>query len=108
LRSDDRATLRLMLLANLELAKVLAGLDRPLPMSQGTAGATAIAAGPQVVNQVLADALRQGRIAAAIATAEVLAQSGDDTVLRAPAGAVSPLAEAMAFSDRRVRLAAAL
>src|SRR5207248_250762 len=57
LKSNDKAALRLMLLTNLEWAKIVAGLDRSLPVGSGTAGASAIAAGPQVVSQVLADAL---------------------------------------------------
>jgi hypothetical protein len=100
--------LRLKLLTNLELAKVLAGLDQPLRMSEGTAGALAIAAGPQVMSQVLNDAMQSGRIPAAIAAAEVLGQIGDASVLYTSDGRASPLAEAMVHPDRRVRLAAAL
>jgi hypothetical protein len=72
LRPGDNAAQRLMLLTNLELAKVLGGLDRPLPMDAGSAGAAAVGAGAKVMNQVLADALKQGRIPAAFAAAEVL------------------------------------
>jgi hypothetical protein len=100
--------LRLKLLANLELAKVLAGLDQPLPMSAGNAGEQAIAAGPQVMSQVLTDAMQNGRIPAAIAAAEVLGQIGDPAILLTIDGRASPLADAMVHPDRRVRLAAAL
>ncbi len=108
LRPDDQAALRLMLLTNLELAKVLNGLERPLPVDVGTAGASALAAGPRVVKQLLAEALREGRVAAAIAAAEVLGLCGDSSILQAPPGGSSPLTDAMTSSDRRVRLAAAL
>jgi len=107
LRPSDPSALRRMLLLGLEHAKTVSGLDQPLPITPGTAGAAAIAAGPQVANSVLAEALAQGRIAAAIAAAEVLAHCGDASVLHAQTGA-SPLADAMRSSDRRVRLAAAL
>jgi len=108
LKPSDLQAQRLMLLAKLQLAKVLAGLDRPLPTEAGTPGAAAIAAGPLVLNMVLADALAQGKVAAAIAVAELLGASGDAKVLQASAGSASPLGEAMRHPDRRVRLAAAL
>jgi hypothetical protein len=100
--------LRLKLLTNLELAKVLGGIDQPLAMSENSAGALALAAGPQEVSQVLTDALDEGRIPAAIAAAEVLGQIGDPSVLFLATGHLSPLARAMYHPDRRVRLAAAL
>jgi hypothetical protein len=105
--STNRA-LRLKLLTSLELAKVLAGIDQPLPMSEGTAGAEAVAAGPQVMSQVLLDALELRRVPPAIAAAEVLGQIGDPSVLYTANGDTGPLALAMYHSDRRVRLAAAL
>ena len=108
LSPSSSAALRLKLLTSLELAKVLAGLDQPLPMTEGTAGAEAIAAGPLVMSQVLKDAMQNGRIPAAIAAAEVLGQIGDSSVLLTKDGRASPLAEAMVHPDRRVRLAAAL
>jgi hypothetical protein len=107
LRPSDNAAQRLMLLTNLELAKVLGGLDRPLAMTGGSAGAVAAASGTQVVNQVLADAMRLGRVPAAIAAADVLGQIGDPAAIHTHDGP-SPLAEAMIYPDRRVRLAAAL
>jgi hypothetical protein len=107
LKAGDNAAQRLMLLTNLELAKVLGGLDRPLPLAAGSAGAVAIASGPRVLNQVLADALERHRIPAAIAAAELLEKAGDASVLTTANGP-SPLARAMRHPDRRVRLAAAL
>jgi hypothetical protein len=108
LKPGDNAARRLMLLLRLGLAKSIAGLDKPLPMEAGTAGAFALQAGPQVTSQVLADALKHGRIAAALAAIEVLAAAGDASAVHTQSAAPSPLAEALVHSDRRVRLAAAL
>jgi hypothetical protein len=107
LKPGDYAAQRLMLLTNLELAKVIGGLDRPLSTQMGTVGATAAAIGPRVLGQVLVDAMQAGRVPAAIAAAEMIGHSGNASVLSTP-GSVSPLAEALLFPDRRVRLAAAL
>jgi hypothetical protein len=104
----DDAARRLMLLTNLQWAKIVTGLDKPLPIGAGTAGAVAVAAGPQVVGGVLADSLKGGYTAAAIAAAEVLSQIGDRALLYAPAGEMSSLGLAITYPDRRVRLAAAL
>jgi hypothetical protein len=103
----DRSAQRLMLLTNLDLAKVQGGFGKPLPVGPGTAGAAAMAAGAAVVSQVLSDALAQERIGAAIAAAEILGVIGDASVLHATS-VPSPLATAMRSGDRRVRLAAAL
>jgi hypothetical protein len=97
-----------MLLMNLNWAKTAAGLDRPLPLEPGTVGALAVAAGAPVMNRVLADALAERRVPAAIAAAEVLSAIGDSSVLLAPPDHASPLAQAVTDSDRRVRMAAAL
>jgi len=105
---NNPADRRLMLLMNLDWAKTVAGLDRPLPIGPGTVGAMAVAAGAPVMNQVLADAIAERRVAAAIAAAEVLSAIGDSSVLLAPPDHASPLAQAVTDSDRRVRLAAAL
>lgn len=106
--SAASAALHLKLLTNLELAKVLAGLSQPLPIEANTAGAAAMAAGPQVVSQVLSDAIARGRIPAALAAAEVLGQLGDSSVLFATGDAPAPLAEALSHPDRRLRFTAAL
>jgi hypothetical protein len=104
-----------MLLTSLEVAQVEAGLDQSLYTEpKGRTGKMPVApvaaaqAGPQVVSQVLADAMKQRRVPAAIAAVEVLSHLGDASILRTVPGGTSPLAEAMVFSDRRVRLAAAL
>jgi hypothetical protein len=105
LKPDDQAVQRQMLLTNLELAKVLEGFDRPLSGSPGSPGAIALAAGPQVINQVLTDALNSHRTAAAQAAAELLGRLNDASVLHTTGGD-SPLARALQSSDRRVRLTA--
>ena len=107
LQANNQA-LRARLLLNLELAKVVNGLDQPLPTGQGSAAAMAAAAGAPVVNQVLGDALKLSRIPAAIAAAEVLGQLGDASVLTSAGSQESPLALAMLHPDRRVRFTAAL
>jgi hypothetical protein len=112
LQPGDAAIQRKFLLASLQHSQTLSGLDRPLSAEAGAevdaSSAMARAAGPEVMNQVLADALAQGKVAAAIAAAELLGHSGAGQVLRTDAGGVSPLGEAMRHPDRRVRLAAAL
>jgi hypothetical protein len=108
LNPTDNAAQRLMLLTNLELAKVLTGLDRPLPMGEGSAGAVAMKLGPKVVSQALADAMHYGRVPAAIAAVEVLQELGDASAFDLADPSASPLADAMIFPDRRLRLAAVL
>jgi hypothetical protein len=108
LNADDSAAQRLMLLTNLEWTKVVGGLDQPLPIGAGTSSSIAMQSGPRVMSQVLADAMKQERVPASIAAVEVLASLGDASVLETRSGAASPLAEAITFPDRRVRLAAAL
>lgn len=108
LKPDSAAAKRLMLLTNLQWAKIASGLDRPLPIGAGTVAAVATQSGPQIVGQILIDAMRRGFVPAAIAAAEVLANCNDASVLQAPVGQASPLGEALVFPDRRVRLAAAL
>jgi hypothetical protein len=103
LRPHDDSVRRLKLLTELERAKVLGGLAQPLLVLDKIEDATA-----RDINQVLHDAMRLRRVPAAIAAAELLGQMGDAAVLNSPAGIAGPLAEAMTFSDRRVRFAAVL
>ncbi|MCI0358787.1 MAG: hypothetical protein L0211_09925 [Planctomycetaceae bacterium] len=99
---------RMKLLTSLELAKVLGGMDQPLRMGEGTAADAATKAGPEVINAVLAEALKLGRIPAVLAAVELLGQSGDPEVLTSAGPQESPLAKALKHTDRRVRLTAAL
>jgi hypothetical protein len=108
LNPESASARRMQLLTGLELAKVLRGIDQPLDMSEGTTGAAAIQAGSEVMNAVLADALKFNRTPAILAAAEVLGQIGDAEVLTTAGAAESPLARALKHTDRRVRLTAAL
>src|SRR6185369_10967859 len=76
LKSGEPAVQRLMLVTNLELAKSLAGFDRPIMTAPGSAGAAALTAGPHVLNGVLGDALKMRMTGAAAAAAELLGQFG--------------------------------
>jgi hypothetical protein len=107
LKSGEPSAQRLMLITNLELAKTLGGFDRPIATAAGSPGAVALAAGTEILNGVLGEALRMGKTGAAAAAAELLGQLGDISALRT-SGPESPLAAALGSSDRRVRLAAAL
>jgi HEAT repeat protein len=107
LKSGEPAAQRLMLVTNLELAKTLGGFNRPISTKAGSAGAVALAAGPEMLNGVVSEALRMGKTGAAAAAAELLGQLGDISALKT-SGPETPLAEALGSSDRRVRLAAAL
>ena len=108
LKPDNHAAQRLHLMTALEVAQVAAGLGQPVPTAAGTAGGLAAQAGPQVMNQVLADAIQLGRIPAAIAAARVLGQIGDPSLLTSAGPQDSPLALAMRHPDRRIRQSAAL
>jgi len=100
---------RMRLLTALEADKLLGGLDRPLPQGDGTAAAMAAASGPAMVSEVLAEAMRRGRVVAAVAAAETLGTLGDSRVLASSSDSQeSPLALAMRHSDRRLRVTAAL
>jgi hypothetical protein len=100
---------RMRLMTALEADKLLGGLDRPLPQGNGTAAAMAAEGGPALVSDVLADAMRRGRVVAAVAAAETLATVGDTRVLASPSdGEESTLALALRHPDRRLRITAAL
>lgn len=89
---------RLSILATLEMTKLIAGLDAPLETAPQADAAT--------LDVVLADALAQRRIAAAIGACQALAKSGDATLLHRPDGRTSTLASAARDVDRQVRFAA--
>ncbi len=101
------AYLKLRLLAGLEWSKVEVGLTQPLPRGEGTMYEMAVRVGPEMVSDVLQDALNQNRTAAALGAIEVLADTADVTML-APSARESALARATAHGDLRVRTVAAL
>ncbi len=98
---------RLYLTVSLESAKLIAGLDAPLPRGDGTAFAEASAAGVAVVEDVLSHAIHSNHTPAAIGAAEVLSEIGGDEQVFSEDGRQRPLALALSHSDRRLRNAAA-
>lgn len=99
--------LKLRLLAGLEWARTVAGRSGPLPRGEGTIYQAAVHAGPEMVSDTLADALLQGKVAAALGAIEVFADIADPQMLQTP-GADASLSKAMLHPDQRVRVAAAL
>jgi hypothetical protein len=107
LAPDNRDYRRLYLETNLADAKILNGLDQPLPQGPDTVHLAAVSAGPEAVEDVLDHAMQHGYTWAAIGAAEVLADIGNEAMLRSEDGRPRPLAMAMRHGDRRLRLAAA-
>ena len=107
LSPDNTDYRRLYLETNLADAKILSGVDQPLPQGPGTVHSAAAAIGKGAVEDVLAHAMQHGYTMAAIGATEVLADIGDDALLRSDDGRPRPLAMAMRHGDRRLRLAAA-
>ncbi len=103
---DQTARRRLYLTALLQAAKIRGGLDKPLAKGAGTAYAVAAYYGPDVVEDVLIDAMAQGYIPAATAAAQILGDIGNQSLLTRGGAALSPLAKAAAAADRRLRFAA--
>lgn len=107
LAPDRPDYLKLRILAGLDWARTAAGRNGPLPRGAGTIYDTAVQAGPEMVSDTLADALLQGKVAAALGAIEVFAETGRPYMLNTP-GADAALAKAMLHPDQRVRVAAAL
>jgi HEAT repeat protein len=100
--------IRLVYLATmLEEAAFAAGLGNPLPSQQGSPAATAAAFGPNVLESVLAFAVKDGHPAAAAAAARLLGNVGSAGALLYRSAIPGPLVEATRNPDRRLRLAAA-
>ena len=94
----------LLMLAHLKAAKLVTGLDAPLPED---ANQWAQQRGPEMVQTVLEQAMSSGHLGAAIAAAEVLAALKQPRSLDSAGGHPSPLARALRHPDRRLRFAAA-
>lgn len=107
LAPDSGDVRRVFLLANLTQAKIEAGLSRPLPRGGGTIAAQAVAMGPATLEDVLAYAISNEYVPAAIAAAELLADAGDGVLVQSSDGQPRPLVHALRHSDRRLRMAAA-
>jgi hypothetical protein len=101
---------RLAILTQLELAQILVGLVHPVDPATVSAALAGVpesdAAG--VMNHVLADAIKQGRVPAIVAAARALGELGDPSVLSSSSAQESPLAETLRHPDRRARVTAAL
>jgi HEAT repeat protein len=104
--SESPTRLRLYLTALLEAAKHSTGLDTPLPTEEGSAYAVAASYGPNAVEDVLASAMAEGYLPAAIAAARILGDIGTSAQLAAGGAAPSTLARAAGHDDRRLRFAA--
>lgn len=103
--AQDASDERLALLAQFAAAKYAAP-DHPLPAGPGTLRAEAGQLGAGVVEGVLIDAMACGQTGAAAAAAEVLGDVGTQDLLNTASAALSPLAQAVRSSDRRLRFAA--
>ena len=102
----DAQSRRLFILAQLTAAKLLGGLDHPLPKGEGTVHAQMAALGPVAIEDALVAALAQEQFTAATAAAEILGDIGQEEMLHRSGVALSPLAEAAKSNDRRLRFAA--
>jgi hypothetical protein len=100
--------LRLFLTSNLDAAKMVGGLDRPLSRGAGTAYDAAAAAGATVVEEVLDAAIKENRIGAALGAVEVLGDIGSAELVDSADAYPRPLGKALSHADRRLRVAAAL
>lgn len=103
IRPDSSDLLQLRLLSGLAAAKVLNGVDSPLP--EGELRELAERAGSAALSETLHRALEQSRLRAAIAAAELLGEFGDPSVLYS-VGRPSVLARALNAGQPRVRFAA--
>ena len=103
---DSRDNRLLYLVANLEHAKLTAGIDAPLPLGKGSIAAEAAAMGQKAIDDVLDHALRHNHIAAAIAAAEIMGANAGATLLHCADGRPATLVDAARHADRRVRFAA--
>lgn len=79
---DNHALQVLRLATMLEQAAFEQGLGNPLPIEEGTAAARALQTGPVVLEEVMQEAIRVGRPAAAAAAASLLSKA--ETVGRGP------------------------
>lgn len=107
LNPSDDAIRQQQLLLDLELQQVFAGLHQPLAAAASTAALSSPTALADL-NNVLVEAMRLGRVPAAIASADALGQTKNRAAVRVIGQTESPLANALTFPDRRVRFAAAL
>ena len=104
---DQGRNRRLYLTSILAAAKLTGGLDHPLPTGKTSAAAEAAKHGAASIDDVLAHALTNDHIPAAIAAAQILGELGDERLLHIGEGKAAPLALAARNPDRRLRFEAA-
>ncbi len=104
---DNAQYRRSYLMAILESGKLLSGLDRSLPGGDGSIRQLAAQTGAAAVEDVLVNAMDEGRVAAAIGATEVLGDIGDGSLLLSEDGRERPLVDALTHGNRRLRYAAA-
>ena len=107
LAPDDAENRRLYLVTMLEAETYRAGRDNPFPRDEGSAFATAMAMGPDAVEDALSHAMERNHAAAATAAAQVLGAIGKADMLVRGGAEPSPLAKALVHRDPRLRFAAA-
>ncbi len=94
---------RLYLTAMLQAAQVRRGLGQPLSTGENTAYSVAVFYGPDVLDDLLAHAIHDGYIPAAIATTQVLGDIGNAKLLVRGGVEPSPLALAANHADQQLR-----
>lgn len=105
IRPDRADYRRLYWVTRLESAKMTAGTGMPLPAT--VRDELALQIEPAFLNTVLDEALRLRRVNAAIAACEMLAESGDASLLDASESAASPLVRALGAGSVELTSAAA-
>ncbi|MEQ8787831.1 MAG: hypothetical protein RIC55_16115 [Pirellulaceae bacterium] len=98
---------RLLLASALQVDKMFHGFNRPLPHGAGTAHSIAVAAEPSDLESVLAYAMKEGLIGAAVGAAEVLGEVGTVDLLESADRFSRPLTNALRHADRRLQFTAA-
>ena len=87
--------------------KRIGGVDMLLPRDPGSAFQQAARAGTPVVEEVLANALRNNQHDVALGAIEVLGEIGNSTLLMSTGQSLRPLTKALQHESARVRFAAA-
>lgn len=107
LRPEDPDAQRLFLITQLQAAKIVGGVDQPLPGGAGSTREAAGGFGVAMLKEVFLRALEERRLPAAAAAIEVLADIAGAELLQESNGADSVLVMAMKSPYRRLQLAAA-
>jgi len=105
--APENGHVRVLYLATmLEQAAYEKGLENPLETTAGSAGGRVAAFGPEVVEEVLAYALKNEHPPTAAAAARILGEIGKAETLLYQGPQPAPLVQATWHADRRVRFAA--